>query len=538
MTALFIILGLLAIVFVHDRFIQKKHVILKHYPIIGHGRYLIEKIGPELRQYIVAGNREEQPFNRVQRSYIYASAKKENPMQGFGSDADFSKIGHFFIKHSAFPFKVSVNHINHEKKDFAPCAKIVGEYNKRKKPFHPKSIVNISAMSYGALGSGATSANNMGAAIAGAYHNTGEGGFSPYHKMPVDIDTKTNTAKYADVVFQIGTAYYGCRDDKGNFSMEELIKLVSENPNIKMIEIKISQGAKPGKGGILPAEKVTKEIAAIRGIKPGQASISPGYHSAFSNTKELIQFIELIAEKTGLPVGIKSAVGEEKFWYDLAFYMQELNCGPDFITIDGGEGGTGAAPAAFADHVSLPFDVAFTTVYKIMQGNNLEKRLVFIASAKLGLPAEAIKAFALGADMINMAREILMAGGCIQAQKCHNGSCPTMIARSDKQHLYNVEDKKERIANFISTLRKDILEITHACGYEHPCQIEMSDISVNTRNSETPIPLHGIYGYSKTRIGFAGMNYLTEEGMKENLFNIQKDAIQKDAIKNDKFKDN
>ena len=291
-------------------------------------------------------------------------------------------------------------------------------------------------------------------------------------------------------------------------------------------------------GKKITAEKVTKEIAAIRKIKAGEASISPAYHTMFSNAKELVQFIELVAMKTGLPVGIKSAVGNDDFWYDLAFFMKELKGGPDFITIDGGEGGTGAAPAAFADNVSLPFDAAFTTVYKIMQKCELEKQVVFIASAKLGLPAEAIKAFAMGADMINMAREILIAGGCIQAQKCHTGTCPTMIARADKQHLYNVEDKKVRIANFISTLRKDILEITHACGYEHPCQMQLQDISINVHNSDTPKALSLIYEYDKTRIGFAGMDYLTEERLKEDIFRIKKDAITKDAIDKNKFKEN
>ena len=526
MTALLIIIGILAIVFVHDRFIQTKHVILKHYPIIGHGRYLIEKIGPELRQYIVASNREEKPFNRVQRSYIYASAKKQNNMQGFGSDADFSKPGHFFIKHSAFPFRVTENHINHKEKDFAPCAKIVGEYNKRMRPFHPKSIVNISGMSYGALGSGATTANNIGAALSGCYHNTGEGGFSKYHDNG------------ADVVFQIGTAYYGCRDERGRFSMSELMRLVVENPKIRMIEIKLSQGAKPGKGGILPAEKVNQEIAAIRKIKVGEASVSPGYHTVFSNAKELVQFIEEVAKCTGLPVGIKSAVGEDKFWYDLAFYMKELNGGPDFITIDGGEGGTGAAPAAFADNVSLPFEVGFSTVYKIMQRNELHKRIVFIGSAKLGLPSEAVKAFALGVDMINMAREILISGGCIQAQKCHTGNCPALVATNKKQHLYNVEDKSQRVANFISTLRKDILEITHACGYEHPCQIMTSDIDVNTNNSKVPVSLSAVYGYDKSPVGFATMDYLKSEFMKEQLFQVKLESLRKEADKSENFKQN
>lgn len=512
MGTFFIILAIfLACVFIHDRFIQKKHTLLKNYPVIGWGRYLIEAIGPEIRQYIVAGNREERPFNRVQRSYIYASAKNQNNMQGFGSDADFSKIGHFFIKNSAFPFRVSDNHINHLYKDFVPCAKIVGEYNKRKQLFHPRSIVNISAMSYGALGSGATTANNMGAAIAGCYHNTGEGGFSQYH----------NTG--ADVVFQIGTAYYGCRNDQGDFSMDELLGLIQSNSNIKMIEIKLSQGAKPGKGGILPAEKVTQEIADIRKIKIGEASVSPGYHSEFSNVKELVLFVEDVARKTGLPVGIKSAVGDDKFWHDLAFYMTEYNCGPDFITIDGGEGGTGAAPVAFSDNASLPFDVAFSTVYKIMQNAKLEKRIVFIGSAKLGLPSDAIKAFALGVDMINMAREILFANGCIQAQKCHTGNCPTLIATNKNQHLYNVDDKKMRVANFISTLRKDIMEITHACGYEHPCQIRTSDIDANTRSSNVPIALRDIYGYEKSPVGYSGMEYLTDKETSKYISNIGKE---------------
>lgn len=521
-----IIIGFLSIVFIHDRFIQKKHTILKNYPIIGWGRYIIEKIGPELRQYVVAHNREEKPFNRIQRSYIYASAKKQNNMQGFGSDADFSRPGHFFIKHSAFPFRVTEAHINHEQKDFVPCAKIVGEYNNRRKPFHPKSIVNISAMSYGALGHAATTANNIGAKLSGAYHNTGEGGFSQYHDNG------------ADVVFQIGTAYYGCRDDKGNFNMMELLSLVKKNKNIKMIEIKLSQGAKPGKGGILPAEKVTPEIAKIRGIKAGEASVSPGYHTAFSNTKELVKFIEEIADLTGLPVGIKSAVGETKFWYDLIFYMKELKGGPDFITIDGGEGGTGAAPAAFADHVSFPFDIGFSTVYKIFKENNMEKNVTFIASAKLGLPAEAVRAFAMGADMINMAREILIAGGCIQAQQCHTGNCPTLIATNKKQHLYNIEDKSKRVAQFISTLRKDILEITHALGYEHPCQIKMEDIDMNVEGSKMPQSLDKIYDYKKTTVSFATMNYLTEEHAERNIFKNKVEGISKGKNNGHKFNAN
>jgi glutamate synthase domain-containing protein 2 len=513
MMTLSIILILLVGLFIHDRFIQKKHIILTNYPIVGHLRFLFESIGPEMRQYFVAGNREERPFNRIQRAYVYASSKEQNNMQGFGSDADFTKTGQFFIKHATFPYRVEDNHINHSQKDFLPCAKIIGTYNKRQKPFHPKSIVNISAMSYGSLGSGATESNNRGAGIAGCYHNTGEGGFSQYH----------NTG--ADVVFQMGTAYYGCRDDKGRFSMEELVRLTSENKNIKMIEIKLSQGAKPGKGGILPAEKVTKEIAAIRKIKVGEASLSPAFHTAFSNEKSLIQFIEEIASKTGLPVGIKSAVGQEDFWLKLIFFMKELNIGPDFITIDGGEGGTGAAPAAFADNVSLPFDLAFTRVYKLFQQHSLESRVTFIASAKLGLPAEAIKAFSLGADMINMAREILLSQGCIQAQKCHTGTCPTLIATNKNQHLYNIPYKSQRVGTYIKTLRKDILELTHACGYEHPCQMQTEDIEINVANSNLPVRLNDLYEYDKSPVEFATMEFLKSEYIERNINKIHVEGI-------------
>lgn len=516
MLALIIISAFLIGVFIHDRFIQKKHVILTNYPVVGHIRFLFEKIGPELRQYWVANNREEAPFNRIQRAYIYASSKDENNMQGFGSDADFKKDGHFFIKHAAFPFRTE-NHINELQPDFLPSAKIIGVYNKRLKPYHPKSIVNISAMSYGALGSGATESNNRGAAMASCYHNTGEGGFSQYH----------NTG--ADVVFQIGTAYYGCRDEQGKFSMDELVNLTHYNPKIKMIEIKLSQGAKPGKGGILPAEKVTPEIAAIRKIKAGQASISPGYHTAFSDIKSLLRFIEDIARKTGLPVGIKSAVGEAKFWADLVFYMKEYSCGPDFITIDGGEGGTGAAPAAFADHVSLPFEVAFSNVYKIFKQADITNRVTFIASGKLGLPAEAIKAFALGADMINMAREILISQGCIQAQQCHTGKCPTLIATNKNQSLYNVEYKSERVARFVKTLRKDILAITHACGYEHPCQIQTGDLEANTNSSNVPKKYSEIFGYEKNGVAFSTMDSLTEQNIDKELNKINVERLAKQS---------
>lgn len=511
MTIVYILILLIAIVFVHDAFISKKHTILRNFPVIGWGRFLIEKLGPELRQYIIETNRSGSPFSRVFRSYIYASAKKQNNNNGFGSDADFKADGHFFIKHSAFPFVVDKNHLNKANPDFLPCAKTIGKYHNRKFKYHPNSIVNISAMSYGALGRKATEANNRGAAMAGAYHNTGEGGFSPYHN------------KGADVVFQIGTAYYGCRDKEGKFDMNLLVSLCKEHRNIRMIEIKLSQGAKPGKGGILPAEKVTPEIAKVRGIKPYTPSVSPGNHTAFTNTEELVLFIEKVAKETGLPVGIKSAIGHTDFWWDLVYYMKKHNGGPDFITIDGSEGGTGAAPAAFADNISLPLDLAFTNVYKIFASEEMADNIVFIASGKLGFPSAAVKAFAMGADMINLAREILMSVGCIQAQRCHTGNCPAGITTHKwwLQRGFDIDDKKERAYNYITTLRKDILDITHACGYEHPTQFKPFDVVVNVQGQSKPVSLEELYEIKKSTIYFNGTNNLYETMKKVESENIQ-----------------
>ncbi|WP_340198498.1 FMN-binding glutamate synthase family protein [Ascidiimonas sp. W6] len=491
---------LFLLVAIRDIFFQNKHTITHNFPVVGHFRYMLESIGPELRQYLVANNREELPFNRIERGWIYASAKNENNYEGFGTDRDIYAHQYIFVNNAMIPFKLKEGHPNLEDKCFLPCAKVMGAYNQRKKPYRPASIINISAMSYGSLSAKAVESMNIGAKKAGAYHNTGEGGLSSYHKNG------------ADIVFHFGTGYFGVRDKDGNFSMEHLKKLVEEHPYIKAIEIKLSQGAKPGKGGVLPAKKITKEIAEIRNVEMGKAVLSPAFHSAFSTIPEMVAFIEAIAEETGLPVGIKAAIGKTAEWKELADYMTKTNKGPDFITIDGGEGGTGAAPPSFADHVSLPLVFAFKQVYRIFKDKDLTERIVFIASGKLGLPAKAIMAFSMGADCINVAREAMMSIGCIQAQVCHTNRCPAGIATQNKwlQKGINVPLKSDRLQQYFKTFRKEVLEITHACGYEHPCELTMQDVDVSLGDKNMTQTLADCYGYNKVKVPFEKMEDLKD----------------------------
>lgn len=481
-----LIVAAIAVIALYDAFFNKKHTITKNFPILGRVRYLMERFRPEIRQYFIEDDRNGLPFNRVERSYIYRKSKGDNSMSGFGSDADFNAAGHFVILQSQFPKSGSES-------DVVPCKKTIGPH--RKKPYRPSSIINVSAMSYGALGPNATTANNMAALEAGMYHNTGEGGFSPYHET-------------ADqVVFQIGTGYFGCGITMADgvtrkFSIPLLLELVSKHPSIKAIEIKLSQGAKAGKGGVLPAAKVTEEIAKIRGVEMGRDVISPAQHTEFNDVDGLIDFVEMIADNTGLPVGIKSAVGKRDFWDKLAQRMAERGKGPDFVTIDGGEGGTGAAPVPFADHVSLPFMDAFPLVYQIFQKHNLTDKTVFIASAKLGLPAKSVVAFAMGADLINIAREIMLSAGCIQAKKCHLGTCPAGIATHNwwLNRGLDVKDKSQRVARFVKELRKDILSLTHAAGYEHPSEFKMCDIQVKDEAALRYRNMSDVYGYEKASL--------------------------------------
>lgn len=472
-----------AAVAVHD-VVQRKHALLRNFPVIGRARVLIEAVGPELRQYIVAGNNEERPFTRDQRRWVYASAKKENNYFGFGTDNDVEYTAGFpVINHRTFGRAVPPSSPNAGYEVQLPCAKVLGAARGRAAAFRPASVVNISAMSFGSLSGNAVEALNRGAGLADCLHNTGEGGLSPHHRHG------------GELIFQIGTAYFGCRDEHGRFSLDKLKAVVAGAP-VRAVEIKLSQGAKPGLGGLLPAAKVSSEIAATRGIPAGQDCISPSRHAEFSDTDSLLEWVELLAAETGLPVGIKSAVGDLVFWDELTTLMAETGRGVDFVTIDGGEGGTGAAPLIFTDSVSLPFQLGFSRVYAKFAERGLQEQVVFIGAGKLGLSDNAVVAFALGCDMVNVAREAMLAIGCVQAQKCHTDTCPTGVATQNAWLARGLDPqlKSVRAATYIKTLRRDLVKVAQACGVEHPGLIDSSSVEIlNGRTASTP--LHEVYGY-------------------------------------------
>ena len=477
-----IIIGVfLLLVFIHDS-VQKRHSILRTYPVIGHLRFLLEKIGPELRQYIVAHNEEERPFNRDERRWVYSTAKQQNTYFGFGTDDEIDKPGHITFRHSPFPLGRTVP-------DDAPlaCGKIMGAWREREKAFRPASIVNVSAMSFGSLSGTAIEALNRGAKLAGCMHNTGEGGVSKYHRSG------------GDLVFQMGTGYFGCRNPDGTFSMDRLLETVDGAP-VRSIEVKLSQGAKPGVGGLLPGAKVSPEIAEARGVPVGKDVVSPSRHSAFGSVAELVNFVEEVAGATGLPVGIKSAVGQEAFWTELAEHMAETRRGPDFVTVDGAEGGTGAGPLVFTDHVALPFWRAFGIVHRAFGEAGLTDQIVMIGSAKLGFPAPAALAFNIGVDMIGVAREPMMAIGCIQAQRCHTDHCPTGVATQNKWLSRGLDPtlKSVRLANYVIGLRKELFRLADACGVEHPGLIGGDNVNVVSPFGDL-IPAHHAFGVTPQR---------------------------------------
>jgi glutamate synthase domain-containing protein 2 len=458
------LLGLL----VYD-LVQSRHALLRTYPVIGRARFLLEKIGPEMRQYWFLHDKEERPFNRTQRNWVYQTAKGVQNTFGFGTEIEpDTSQNYLVIKHVPFPHPApSKGEVCGPPHFHLPSAKVLGEARGRRHAFRPRSAINVSAMSFGSLSGPAVESMNRGSALAGCLHNTGEGGLAKHHLHG------------GELVFQIGSGYFGCRDDRGRFDLAELKGQIERAP-IRALEIKLSQGAKPGLGGLLPAAKVTEEIAAAREVSADADCVSPSRHSAFGNADELLDFVEMLGHETGLPVGIKSAVGEDAFWTQLAHEMATTDRGVDFITIDGGEGGTGAAPLVFTDHVALPFKMGIARVYMAFAREGIADRVTFVGSGKLGFPEAALFAFALGCDMVNVGREAMMAIGCVQAQICHTGGCPVGVATQSKwlTRALIPDEKAQRLSNYVAALRAEVLSLSRACGVAHPALVTTDHLEI------------------------------------------------------------
>jgi glutamate synthase domain-containing protein 2 len=429
---------------------QKQHAILRNYPIIGHLRYFFEQLGEYFRQYFFLGDREEMPFNRATRAWVYRMAKNEGGMLGFGSTYNLHESGALLFVNAPFPIL---------EEDRLPTPPLIIGEGYCEKPFTARSIVNISGMSFGAISRPAVLALSRGAAEAGCWMDTGEGGLSPFH-----------LEGGCDIIMQIGTAKYGVRDENGKLSADRLHALAAHD-SVRAFEIKLSQGAKPGKGGVLPGGKVTAEIAAIRGIPIGMDSISPNRHLDVKNVDELLDIIHLVRSETGKPVGIKTAVGGWEFMHLLceAILKRGVSSAPDFIAVDGGEGGSGAAPQALADHMSLSIDEALPRVVDALIEAGLRERVKVVAAGKLVTSARAAWALAYGADFINSARGFMFSLGCIQALRCHTNTCPTGITTHNAklQRGLVVEEKYLRVANYCRNMNKEIDMIAHSCGLHH-----------------------------------------------------------------------
>lgn len=470
--------ALLVAVVVHDLF-QREHAVLRNYPVVGHLRYLLEGIGPELRQYIVTDNDHDRPFSRDQRRWIYTTSKRVPSDVSFGTDSDLDvSPGRLIVEHSAFPLEQPrPGDPDYDPDHRLACAKVLGAARDRRHAFRMASVVNISGMSYGSLGERAVEALNRGAALAGCLQTTGEGGLTPFH------------AHGGDLVWQIGTGYFGCRDAAGRFDLERFCDVVASHP-VRAIEIKLSQGAKAGIGGVLPAAKVTPGIAAFRGVEPGVDCISPASHRAFHDADSMLDFVELLAERTGLPVGIKAAVGDGGLFDELARLMAEGSRGVDFVTVDGGEGGTGAGPLVFTDHVALPFMVGFPRVHRAFAEAGSADRVVFVGSGRLGLPERALAAFTLGCDAVNVGREAMLSIGCIQAMRCHTNRCPTGVTTNSRWRQRGLDPtlKSVRASRYVIGLREELLRLSRACGVDHPARVPPGRIvALGGDGTATPI---------------------------------------------------
>ena len=434
---------------------QTRHALLRNYPVIGHLRFLLEWVRPEIRQYFIDSDRDAVPFSRQQRSLVYQRAKGESDKRPFGTQLDVHDAGHEWINHSVPPTQL-------RSADFR-----VAIGGPRCSQPYAASLFNISAMSFGALSANAILALNGGARRGGFMHDTGEGSISAHHRV-----------HGGDLVWEIGSGYFGCRDAEGRFDPERFAAQARE-PQVKLIELKLSQGAKPGHGGVLPGPKVTAEIAAARGVPAGVDCVSPAAHSAFSTPVELLQFLDRLRTLSGgKPVGFKLCIGHPWEWFAIAKAMVETRLLPDFIVVDGGEGGTGAAPLEFADHVGAPLQEGLRLVHNTLVGLNLRAQIRLGCSGKLVSAFDIARALALGADWCNAARGFMFALGCIQAQHCHTGACPTGVATQDpaRQRALVVPDKIARVASFHQQTLEALRELVQAAGLRHPGEIRPQHI--------------------------------------------------------------
>ena len=446
----------------HDYF-QTHHAILRNYPIAAHIRFLLEEIRPEMRQYFFEDEKHSMPFSRDKRAVVYQRAKGVLDKRPFGTNYDVYADGFEWLNHSMKP-------TNAKPDDFRIT---IGGPDCE----HPysASVFNISAMSFGALSPNAIHALNKGAALGKFAHDTGEGGFSPYHK-----------AGGGDIIWEIGSGYFGARNLDGTFSPEAFAKTAS-NPQVKMVELKLSQGAKPGHGGVLPAAKVSAEISETRGVPMGQDCVSPSGHSAFSTPVEMMKFIgEMRRLSGGKPAGFKLCIGHEWEFMAICKAMLETNIYPDFIVVDGSEGGTGAAPMEFMDHIGRPLREGLSFVHNTLVGIGVRDRIKLGASGKIASAFDITRAMALGADWCNAARGFMFAIGCIQSQSCHTDRCPTGVATQDKsrQRALVVPDKANRVAHFHNNTLHALSELTAAAGLEHPSEFHREHISRRISQSE------------------------------------------------------
>lgn len=468
-------IGLLAVAIMYIVDVtQTSHAVRRNFPVVGRFRYLFETMGEFFRQYFFAMDREEMPFNRAQRSWVYRAAKGVDTTVAFGSTLNLSPAGTKIFVNCPYPMLEI---------DAAPTLPMtIGPY--AREPYEAKSIINVSAMSFGALSKPAVLALSNGSRMAGNWLNTGEGGVSPWH-----------LEGGADIVFQIGTAKYGVRSTDGGIDDEKL-REVSAHENVRMIELKLSQGAKPGKGGILPGAKVTQEIASIRGIPAGEDSISPNRHPEIDSAADLLDMINHIRDVSGLPVGFKAVIGAYGWLDELFDLIQQrgLESAPDFITVDSGDGGTGAAPMSLIDNVGLPIKESLPLVVDKLLQHGLRERVKVIASGKLINPSDAAWALCVGADFINTARGFMLALGCIQALQCHQNRCPTGITTHDKKLQRGLvpEDKAERVKRYAETMRKEIGIIAHSCGVPEPRKLRRFHCRI-VQGDGRSVPLDELY---------------------------------------------